>query len=201
MSRPRRHTHTQPHRKTGLCSRLAAHTPPLSQVAFADRILLNKTDLVSEEDLLRVEKRLKSINSQESTRRESTRRESTRRERGRGTHAPRPAVFREPHPHLPARAEAATHPAAPQAPVQRCTKAEVSPDWVLDIGAFDLKRVIEMDPEFLNTDGEMQPRDAAPRCSLRASCAAHVASKHHLGGARGELVRPRPQASTSTTRL
>ena len=51
-----------------------------------------------------------------------------------------------------------------QAPVQRCTKAEVSPDWVLDIGAFDLKRVIEMDPEFLNTDGEMQPRDAAPRC-------------------------------------
>ena len=105
MSSPRRHTHTQPHRKTGLCSRLAAHTPPLPQVAFADRILLNKTDLVSEEDLLRVEKRLKSINS--------------------------------------------------QAPVQRCTKAEVSPDWVLDIGAFDLKRVIEMDPEFLNTDGEM----------------------------------------------
>ena len=41
-----------------------------------------------------------------------------------------------------------------QAPVQRCTKAEVSPDWVLDIGAFDLKRVIEMDPEFLNTNGE-----------------------------------------------
>ena len=33
------------------------------QVAFADRVLLNKTDLVSEEDLLRVEKRLKSLNS------------------------------------------------------------------------------------------------------------------------------------------
>ena len=159
MSSPRRHTHTQPHRKAGLCSRLAAHTPPLPQVAFADRILLNKTDLVSEEDLLRVEKRLKSINSQE---RHAQR--DARRERGRDTHTPRPAVFREPHPHLPARAEAATHPAAPQAPVQRCTKAEVSPDWVLDIGAFDLKRVIEMDPEFLNTDGEMQPRDAAPRC-------------------------------------
>ncbi|EOD09808.1 hypothetical protein EMIHUDRAFT_465373 [Emiliania huxleyi CCMP1516] len=81
-----------------------AENEAVEQVAFADRILLNKTDLVSEEDLLRVEKRLKSINS--------------------------------------------------QAPVQRCTKAEVSPDWVLDIGAFDLKRVIEMDPEFLNTDGE-----------------------------------------------
>ncbi|EOD27022.1 hypothetical protein EMIHUDRAFT_54553, partial [Emiliania huxleyi CCMP1516] len=73
-----------------------AENEAVEQVAFADRILLNKTDLV--------EKRLKSINS--------------------------------------------------QAPVQRCTKAEVSPDWVLDIGAFDLKRVIEMDPEFLNTNGE-----------------------------------------------
>lgn len=32
------------------------------QVAFADRLLLNKTDLVSPEDLERVEKRLREIN-------------------------------------------------------------------------------------------------------------------------------------------
>merc|ERR1712146_288887 len=36
----------------------------------------------------------------------------------------------------------------------RCQKAEVSPDWVPNIGAFDLNRTLEMDPEFLNTDGE-----------------------------------------------
>merc|ERR1719399_2479571 len=34
----------------------------VEQVAFADRLLLNKIDLVSEEDLKRVEKRLRSIN-------------------------------------------------------------------------------------------------------------------------------------------
>jgi hypothetical protein len=38
--------------------------------------------------------------------------------------------------------------------IKRCTKADVAVDWVLDIGAFDLKRTLEMDPEFLNTDGE-----------------------------------------------
>ena len=30
----------------------------------------------------------------------------------------------------------------------------MSVDSVLDIGAFDLERTLEMDPEFLNTDGE-----------------------------------------------
>jgi G3E family GTPase len=34
----------------------------VEQIAFADRILLNKTDLVSEQELLAVEKRIKSIN-------------------------------------------------------------------------------------------------------------------------------------------
>merc|ERR1712188_4625 len=35
----------------------------VEQVAFADRLLLNKTDLVTEADLVRVEGRLKSVNS------------------------------------------------------------------------------------------------------------------------------------------
>jgi len=81
-----------------------AENEAVEQVAFADRILLNKTDLVTEEDLVRIEARLKTMNS--------------------------------------------------HAPIRRCTKAEVSTDWVLNIGAFDLKRTLEMDPEFLNTDGE-----------------------------------------------
>merc|ERR1712060_204303 len=40
------------------------------------------------------------------------------------------------------------------APVQRCTNSQVSVDSVLDIKGFDLARTLEMDPEFLNTDGE-----------------------------------------------
>ena len=81
-----------------------AENEAVEQVAFADRLLLNKTDLVAEEDLVRIETRLRSMNA--------------------------------------------------AAKIQRCQKAEVSPDWVLNIGAFDLKRTLEMDPEFLNTDGE-----------------------------------------------
>jgi hypothetical protein len=39
-----------------------AENESVEQVAFADRMLLNKTDLVTEEDLVRIEARLKSIN-------------------------------------------------------------------------------------------------------------------------------------------
>ena len=74
------------------------------QLAFADRILLNKTDLVSEADLVRVEGRIRSINK--------------------------------------------------FAPVQRCQHSNVSVESVLNIKAFDLEKVLEMDPEFLNTDEE-----------------------------------------------
>merc|ERR1719217_1399052 len=81
-----------------------AENEAVEQVAFADRLLLNKTDLVTEADLKRIEARLKGING--------------------------------------------------NAPVVRCTRAEVSVDSVLDIGAFDLQKTLEMDPEFLNTNGE-----------------------------------------------
>jgi len=39
-----------------------AENEAIEQLAFADRVLLNKTDLVTEADLLRVEDRIKSIN-------------------------------------------------------------------------------------------------------------------------------------------
>jgi len=81
-----------------------AENEAVEQVAFADRILLNKTDLVEEADLERVEKRLKGINS--------------------------------------------------FAPVRRCQKSEVDVNDVLNLKAFDLKRTLDMDPEFLNTDAE-----------------------------------------------
>lgn len=76
----------------------------VEQLAFADRIVLNKTDLVSEADLVRVEKRVRRLNAFAS--------------------------------------------------LQRAQYAKVSVDSVLDIGGFDLKRTLEIDPEFLNTEGE-----------------------------------------------
>merc|ERR1711908_164678 len=81
-----------------------AENEAVEQLAFADRVLLNKIDLVSEADLERVEERIKAVNS--------------------------------------------------FAPIVRTEKSQVSADSVLNIGAFDLKRTLEMDSEFLNTDGE-----------------------------------------------
>jgi len=81
-----------------------AENESVEQVAFADRMLLNKCDLVNEEDLERVEKRLKKLNS--------------------------------------------------FAPIIRCTRSTVSAENVLNIKGFDLSRTLEMDPEFLNTEGE-----------------------------------------------
>jgi len=81
-----------------------AENEAVEQVAFADRMILNKTDLVTEADLERVEKRLRSINQ--------------------------------------------------FAPIQRTSQSQVSVDSVLDIRGFDVAKVIEMDPGFLDTDAE-----------------------------------------------
>eukprot|EP00585_Thalassiosira_rotula_P005085 CAMPEP_0196154880 /NCGR_PEP_ID=MMETSP0910-20130528/39715_1 /TAXON_ID=49265 /ORGANISM="Thalassiosira rotula, Strain GSO102" /LENGTH=395 /DNA_ID=CAMNT_0041418999 /DNA_START=43 /DNA_END=1230 /DNA_ORIENTATION=+ len=77
------------------------------QVCFADKIILNKTDLVTDEkELANIETRLRSLN--------------------------------------------------PQAPILRCQHSQISPKELLNIGAFDLERVLEFDPFFL---GEFkQPR-------------------------------------------
>jgi G3E family GTPase len=77
----------------------------VEQVAFADRIILNKIDLVPEEEALKaLEKKLSDINK--------------------------------------------------FAPIIRSTQSKVNVEQVLNIGAFDLDRTLEMDPEFLNTEGE-----------------------------------------------
>merc|ERR1711907_692780 len=77
----------------------------VEQVAFADRLILNKCDLVPEEaELKKVEERLRAINK--------------------------------------------------FAPIVRSAQAVVSADQVLNIKAFDLEKTLEMDPEFLNTEGE-----------------------------------------------
>ena len=78
-----------------------AENEAVEQVAFADRLLLNKTDLMpDEEELKKVEARLRAVNK--------------------------------------------------YAPIIRCQNAGVTMDNVLSIKAFELQRVLEMDPEFLS---------------------------------------------------
>jgi G3E family GTPase len=97
----------------------------VEQLAFADRILLNKIDLVrndekikdKEAELKRIEARIKSING--------------------------------------------------AAQIFRCEMSKIEPKNILNIGAFNLERVLEMDPEFLNTDGEHQHDDSVSSCSSK----------------------------------
>jgi G3E family GTPase len=72
------------------------------QIAFADVIVLNKTDLVSPEELDQVERRIRQINR--------------------------------------------------FATIHRTERAGLPIDQVLDRGAFDLKRVLEVAPDFLDND-------------------------------------------------
>jgi len=74
-----------------------------NQIAFADVILVNKADLVSEADLEDVEARIRSIN--------------------------------------------------PYARLHRTTRSEIALDQVLDRNAFDLDRILDIEPEFLQGDG------------------------------------------------
>ena len=86
-----------------------AENEAVEQVAFADRMILNKMDLVDEADVKRITARLKSINS--------------------------------------------------SAPIVTAERSNVSVDSVLDIHAFDLKKTVDMDPEFLNTENEHEHDD------------------------------------------
>lgn len=87
------------------------------QVAFADRILVNKTDLVKEEELPSIEERLKKLN--------------------------------------------------PTALIYRCEHSKVAPQNLIGISAFSLDRVLEMDADFLNTDGEHEHDPSVVSTSCR----------------------------------
>lgn len=78
----------------------------VEQLAFADRVVLNKIDLVDDTHLVGVERRIREINS--------------------------------------------------FAPIVRTTHGRVDLDRILDVGAFDLARVLEDDPAFLDPDAEHQ---------------------------------------------
>ena len=80
--------------------RLSDSREAREQIAFADQIVLNKTDLVSEDDLRMIEARLRRIN--------------------------------------------------PLAPIHRAQRSNVPLDAILGRGGFDLDRILDIEPAFLN---------------------------------------------------
>jgi G3E family GTPase len=80
--------------------RLSDSKEAVEQIAFADQIVLNKTDLVSEDDLRHVEARIRRIN--------------------------------------------------PLAPIHRAQRSNVPLEAILGKHSFDLERITELEPSFLN---------------------------------------------------
>ncbi|WAJ30249.1 CobW family GTP-binding protein [Antarcticirhabdus aurantiaca] len=103
------------------------------QIAFADVVLVNKTDLVTAEELARVEATVRAIN--------------------------------------------------PHAVIHRTSRAAIDLDRVLDRGAFDLKRVLESDPDFI-AEAEHAHDDhvCGPDCDHDHHDHHHHGHDHHAHG-------------------
>ena len=89
----------------------------VEKLAFADRIMLNKIDLVDEDELADVESRIKSING--------------------------------------------------FAPIFHTQNSIIDPKELINIGAFDLEKTLEMDPEFLDTEAEHEHDDRVTSTSMK----------------------------------
>ena len=89
----------------------------VEQLAFADRIMLNKIDLVDEDELANVESRIKSING--------------------------------------------------FAPIFHTQNSIIDPKELINIGAFDLEKTLEMDPEFLDTESEHEHDERVTSTSMK----------------------------------
>ncbi|MBN8606585.1 MAG: GTP-binding protein [Caulobacterales bacterium] len=100
-----------------VAGQLAAQEEAAEQIAFADVILLNKTDLVSPEELAAVERQVRAVNA--------------------------------------------------TARIHRMNRGDIGLDKILDVGAFDLDRVTEIDPHFL------------PDHDCDDACAHHHDHDHH----------------------
>ncbi len=100
-----------------LPQQLASSEEAVEQIAFADVILLNKTDLVSPAELAATERKIRAINT--------------------------------------------------TARLHRMSRGDIELAHILDIGAFDLERITEIDPHFL------------PNHDCDDSCAHHEHEHHH----------------------
>jgi len=106
--------------------RLADSKEAREQIAFADQIILNKTDLVSEDELRALERRLRTLN--------------------------------------------------PLAPIHRAVNSDVPLDLVLGRGGFDLDRIVDLDPAFLN------PAHGEPGHVHDEACGHDHDHDHHAHG-------------------
>lgn len=112
-----------------LAARLKDAPEAKNQIAFADVILLNKTDLVTPAQLAEVEARIRGIN--------------------------------------------------PYATLHRTQKCAIELDKVLNRGAFDLDRVLELEPAFLETGDHDHHHDHDHECGPGCT---HEHHHHHHGG-------------------
>ena len=92
-----------------ILARLSDSREAAEQIAFADQIILNKTDLANPEELAAVERRLRALN--------------------------------------------------PFATIHRSQRCDIPLENVLGRGAFDLARVLEREPEFLNEESHEHEHD------------------------------------------
>ncbi|GGE53280.1 cobalamin biosynthesis protein CobW [Agaricicola taiwanensis] len=118
-----------------LTERLKDAPEAKSQIAFADVILLNKTDLVSAEELEEVEARIRGLN--------------------------------------------------PYARIIRTVKSNVELSEVLDRGAFDLERILELEPAFLEEDDHHHhhhDHECGPDCGHDHHHHDHGHEHHHDHG-------------------
>jgi G3E family GTPase len=89
------------------------------QIAFADQIVLNKIDLVSEADLAKVERAIRELN--------------------------------------------------PLAPIHRTERCAIALDSILGCGAFDLDRILDIEPELLSGEGDHEHESDITSISLAAT--------------------------------
>ena len=127
--------------------RLADSAEAVEQIAFADQIVLNKTDLVTEAELKSVEAQIRRLN--------------------------------------------------PLAPIHRAQRANVPLDLILGRGGFDLARITDLEPDFLNPahgeEGHVHDEDCDHDHHEHGH--AHVHHQDHVAaaGIRGiSLVLNRP---------
>jgi G3E family GTPase len=100
-----------------------------NQIAFADVILLNKTDLVTPEELREIEARIRGIN--------------------------------------------------PYATLHRTQRAQIPLNEVLGRNAFDLERILDIEPEFLKADGHDHDHDHDHHGHDHGHDHAHGGLKHY----------------------
>lgn len=106
-----------------LLARLKDSDEAKEQVAFADVVVLNKTDLVDAEELAAVERQIRSING--------------------------------------------------WAMIHRATRCDVALDKVLERHAFDLSRILELEPDFLEGGHEHEHDEDVTSVSLRIAEPLH----------------------------